>query len=374
MQRLPSHKLEAGMVLAQDIVTKHGQTIAKEGSVLTDAQIARLSFYNISSILVEDPEGMEPEPEPEPKKEPEPIISEEKNETIPYSQRLKGTSEYQDFQLNYSKNIHLMKETFKKVMEGKAGDKDFPEIISAIETLTAQKTPLDILDLLHHVRGLDDSVYAHSLNVALITRAIGSWLKMDRQGLNVLTLAAYFHDIGKLQVPEEVLNKTGKLTDEEFALIRSHPQKSRKILSSIPHIDGRILASALQHHERFDGSGYPRGLEGDEIDTTASIVAIADVYDAMTAARTYRAPKSAFEVIEAFEEDGLQKYDPKVITTFLNRIASAYQNSRVILNDGRSCRVVYINSGKLSKPMVQFDDGEVLDLSRTSGISITSVI
>ena len=131
-------------------------------------------------------------------------------------------------------------------------------------------------------------------------------------------------------------------------------------------LDLRIKLAALQHHERYDGSGYPRGLESDEIDTFASIVAIADVYDAMTAARSYRAPKCAFQVIAAFEDDGFQKYNPKVIFTFLQRVAACYNNSRVLLSDGTAGQIVYLNKNTLSRPIVDTVEHGLIDLSQSA--------
>lgn len=120
------------------------------------------------------------------------------------------------------------------------------------------------------------------------------------------------------------------------------------------------------HHERCDGSGYPTGLTEDYIDNFAMIVAIADVYDAMTAARSYRSPLCPFEVISKFEEDGFQKYHTKYILVFLKQIASTYQSNRVILSDGRGCTIVMLNQNALSRPIVEFDDKSCLDLSTAS--------
>ena len=223
------------------------------------------------------------------------------------------------------------------------------------------------------MKSIDDTVYAHSINVALISRAIGKWLKLPKSELNELTIAGMLHDIGKAEIPSEILNKTGKLTDEEFELIKSHALKGSKLLKKAG-FNSDIQFAALQHHERSDGSGYPRGLEADEISDFASIIAIADVYDAMTSARSYRTPKCAFQVIAAFEEDGLQKYNTKYILTFLERIANAYQNSKVILSDGRSGKIVYINKSRLSRPIVQVDGDEMVDLSRETDITITSIL
>ena len=389
MRKLQQKDLEAGMVLARDIVTKHGQVIAEKGVTLTDQLIARISFYRAENILVEgddpEPEATElptpeppapepPAPEPvEPPKEPE-IVKPTVNETISYTEKLRSKPEFQDFQLIYSRNIARLKEAFSYILAGDYASFSPSMLLDEAEDIFRQRTVLDLLDLLHTNRALDDSVYVHSLNVAIIAHGIGKWLKMPKQDMDVLTLAGLLHDIGKMQIPEEVLNKTGQLTDEEFNLIRQHPQMGNKILKKVPGLDARIIYATLQHHERFDGSGYPRNLDGDEIDDTAAIIAIADVYDAMTAARSYRAAKCAFQVIEAFEDDGLQKYNPKFILTFLDRIASSYQNSRVLLSDGSRCRIIYINHNKLSRPMVQFDDGSVIDLTTRTDLHITSIL
>jgi HD-GYP domain-containing protein (c-di-GMP phosphodiesterase class II) len=104
------------------------------------------------------------------------------------------------------------------------------------------------------------------------------------------------------------------------------------------------------------------------------IIAIADVYDAMTAARAYRAPLCAFQVISNFEQDGYQKYHTKYILTFLKQIATTYQSNRVVLSDGRGCKIVMLNQNDLSRPIVQFDDMSCLDLSTNRDLHITSVI
>jgi HD-GYP domain-containing protein (c-di-GMP phosphodiesterase class II) len=195
---------------------------------------------------------------------------------------------------------------------------------------------------------------------------IGRWLKLDKKDLDTLTVAGLLHDIGKVRIPDEILNKTGSLTDEEFAKIKEHPKLGYDILKKQPKLDPRIVNAALMHHERCDGSGYPSKLTEDSIDDYAMIVAIADVYDAMTAARTYRAPLCPFQVISNFEKDGYQKFSTKYILTFLGHIAQTYQSNRVMLSDGRACNIVMLNQNSLSRPIVQFDDKSCLDLSTAS--------
>lgn len=379
MKKLSTDNLSAGMVVAKEIVTRRGQTIAEAGTVLTDQMIARLSFYRITEVCIEEPKEAEEAPaektaaeapaEKEPKKEAEP----ESAIVNAYASRISLDPKYQQFQILYTNELSLLKDAMQAIIDGDYAHIHRQRLMDATAELFASRTSLDLFDLLRRMRALDDTVYAHSVNVAMISRAIGRWLKFSRHELDMLTLAALFHDIGKTQIPEEVLNKQGKLTDQEFALIRQHPLLGSKLLKKIPKLDARIPFAALQHHERFDGSGYPRGLTGDEIDDFAAIIAIADVYDAMTSARTYRTAKCAFQVIAAFEDEGLSKYNPKFILTFLQHMASSYQNSRVFLSDGRSARIVYINSGSLSRPIVQLDDHSLLDLSKNPDLSITAI-
>ena len=145
------------------------------------------------------------------------------------------------------------------------------------------------------------------------------------------------------------------------------------ILKSLP-LDSHVKKAVLCHHERSDGSGYPTGLSQSDIDEYAAIVSIADVYDAMTAARSYRAPLCVFQVINNFEHDGLSKYNPKFILTFLSHIAGTYQNNRVLLNDGRVANIVMLNRNRLSKPIIQLMDGSCIDLSTQPDLHIQSVL
>ena len=134
---------------------------------------------------------------------------------------------------------------------------------------------------------------------------------MEKTDVNTLTIAGVLHDIGKCKIPDDVLNKPDKLTDEEFALIKKHPQFGFDLIRDL-QIDSRIKRTALMHHERCDGSGYPSQLDSSLIDDFAMITAIADVYDAMTAARRYRAPLCPFAVISSFESEGFYKVQYKV--------------------------------------------------------------
>lgn len=288
-----------------------------------------------------------------------------------YSQEIQQSPEFMNFQVDFAVCLNKLKDYFLTII---TGNFKTPETLleKTSSLLRPGQTTIDLFDTLHNLRSVDDSIYVHSLNVALISRMIGKWLKMSAEDLETLTLAGLLHDIGKSLIPDDLLNKQDKLTDEEYDLLCQHSQLGYDLLMPLP-LDPRVKKAALMHHERCDGSGYPGKSTTDEIDDFAHIIAIADVYDAMTAARTYRAALCPFQVIAEFEKDGLQKYKPKYILTFLEHIASTYQNNRVLLSDGRAANIVLLNRNHLSKPLVQLNNGECIDLAR-SELYINSLI
>ena len=361
-------ELQPGMITAIPVRTKRGQLVVNEKVALTGALIARLEFYGIERVRIaeEDDEttfGGEEELEPGyiPAKTPAPIKSPVLDAS--YSQQVKKSSEFQKFQVDFTLRCNDIKECFESFLV--SGNVDRKKLLEdTVSLIGPEQTTIDIFDMLHNMRQVNDSIFAHSINVALISRMIGKWLHFSKEDLDTLTLAGILHDVGKAKIPEEILNKDTKLSDEEFQLIRKHPKLGYDILKNLA-VDSHVKKAALMHHERCDGSGYPMGLTLDEIDDYALIIAIADVYDAMTAARSYRAPLCPFEVIAEFEKDGLQKYKPEYILTFLRKIAMTYQNNRIMLSDGTTAKIVLLNSNHLSKPLVQLDDGSCLDLDKS---------
>jgi HD-GYP domain-containing protein (c-di-GMP phosphodiesterase class II) len=135
--------------------------------------------------------------------------------------------------------------------------------------------------------------------------------------MRILVVSAILHDIGKIAVPEQILDKPGKLTDEEFDIVKKHSQTGADIIASIPSYE-TILPGILHHHERWDGKGYPKGLQGENIPLFARIICIADVYDALTEDRPYRKAWSEEEVLKFFEEQKLKMFDPELVDIFLN--------------------------------------------------------
>ena len=302
MRRLTPKELEIGMIIAEPVKTPLGQLLAEKDTEVTRQLINRMKLYRVEYAMVE---GTDPDT-------PEPKTHAAASKT--HSQKVAASNEFKDFQLKYFQSIDELKKVFNAAYKDSA-DIDTTELLASVSDLfTCRKTIIELFDMLFNMRILTDPLYSHCLNVGLISRMIGRWLKLGREELNLLTLAGLLHDIGKIKIPDEVLNKPGTLTDSEFALIQRHPIFGYDILKNQP-LDPRIKKAALMHHERCDGSGYPSKLTDKFIDDYAMIVGIADVYDAMTAARSYRAPLCPFQVLSNFEEDGYQKYKTKYFFT-----------------------------------------------------------
>ena len=415
-RQLPIVHAKAGMVLSKAVVTKENTTIAKAGVALTNSLISRIKFYSISEIEVEEDSipvdvsqmldaasddtaatssadpvadtafdadanadtAADPTPAAEqapasandasPEKKEKPVLKPSSG-----TPRVLFSSSFMQYQLDYATSVASVKEIFNHVVyeDERIDEQKFLNAVSG--AFDKANTSLHLFDMLHNMRQSNDTIFAHSVNVALIASTLGKWLKFSDTDVYLLALCGLLHDIGKVYISNDILDKPSKLTEQEFAQIKRHPLLGFNRLKN-EEIDPRIKKAALMHHERKDGSGYPHNLKGDEIHPFASIIAIADVYDAMTSSRSYRSPICPFQVIANFEEEGLQKYHTKYLLTFLQNIADTYQNNRVILNDGRSGTIVMLNQSKLSRPIVQLDNNQFVDLSTIPSLYIKALI
>ena len=226
--------------------------------------------------------------------------------------------------------------------------------------------------MLHNLRSYDDATFTHSINVALISNILAQWLKWDESEVEIATQSGLFHDIGKFLIPDEIIRKPDKLTEDEYTLMQTHPQRGYEIIKNL-NISQHIKNATLMHHERCDGSGYPLKIRGPQIDKFGKLVAIADVYDAMTSARYYRGPLCPFIAISMFEEEGYQKYDPEMIIAFLQNIVNTYLLNTVRLSTGEVGEIIFINKMHLSRPTVKVGN-DYIDLTKCPDVYIKEII
>ncbi len=225
------------------------------------------------------------------------------------------------------------------------------------QILHSDTISLDMVDL----RTFDDYTYRHSVNVAVLSTIIGMGMGLQQDELNDVCIAAMFHDMGKLMIDAEIINKPGRLTKDEFRLIKMHPQLSLELLTNRWNVSIEAKEAILCHHENDDGSGYPRGLRKNEIPLYAKIIHVADVYDALTSKRAYKDPYTPSESIEYLMGGCHILFDEKVVKAFLKWVPVYPKGVVVKLSDGRDA-IVCENTKNPIRPKVRLRSGEVLDL------------
>jgi HD-GYP domain-containing protein (c-di-GMP phosphodiesterase class II) len=211
---------------------------------------------------------------------------------------------------------------------------------------------MDALASLTRIKGYDEYTFVHSVNVCVLSLTLGRQLGLDREELQSLGMGALLHDAGKMKVPAAILNKPGKLTDAEFAEMKRHTIYSAEVLERTEGITEESKAVALQHHERFGGTGYPGGLAGDSINRCAQIAAIADTYDAMTTTRVYSRPMTPPDGIRRIFELSKTDFNPVFAQRFIQCLGIYPIGTAVQLDSSEIGIVVTVNHEKVLRPKV----------------------
>jgi len=205
---------------------------------------------------------------------------------------------------------------------------------------------------LNQFRNFDNYTYVHSVNVGLLATLIAIEMGYRDEQLKELTLGALLHDLGKMTIPSEILNKPGGLTSQEFEILKQHPLRGVELLREVK-VSQEVLAGICQHHERWNGQGYPDRLRSDAIHRNAQVIAVADVFDAITADRPYHdgmPPYHALElVIAGFGND----FAPEVVLALRNSLVIYPENSYVKLNTGEIGVVVAIPPNFPTRPLIR---------------------
>lgn len=190
------------------------------------------------------------------------------------------------------------------------------------------------------LRDYDEYTFYHSANVAILSLAMGSIITEDQRFLSSLGTGALLHDLGKLAVEREILNKPGALTPEEWQSMRDHPVSGARVVARVPGLDRSAAVIVLEHHVAYDGSGYPERARHTSQHLASRIVAVADAYDAMTSRRSYSAPRSPHEAMALVASSSGNSLDPTLVRLFIRMLGVYPPRSVVRLEDGRTAVVV----------------------------------
>lgn len=218
------------------------------------------------------------------------------------------------------------------------------------------------------IKNYNDYAYTHSMQVGILSAIIGKRMGFGDERIKSLTLAGILHDIGKLKIDSEILNKESRLTEDEFLVMKKHPEFGFQKLSSCSSLSASILDGVSCHHEKYDGSGYPYGISKDAIPLFARIIAIADVYDALTSPRSYRPGWEPHEAINYMMARSSKQFDTAVLTTFLSAVAAYPIGVLVELSNGDIGVVIKTCPGFPLSPVVKVLSptekyGKIIDLA-----------
>jgi len=234
---------------------------------------------------------------------------------------------------------------------------------------------------LSRIRSMDVYTFEHSVSFSVLMMAFAKSMGLSEKIICEVGIGGLLHDIGKTLTPDEILNKPGKLTDEEFVIMKEHVVHSRKILEKTKGLSQISMDIAAQHHEKYDGNGYPLGLAGDQISRYGQMSAIVDVYDALTADRCYHAGKEPSEVLKLLVKWGGTHFNPSLVREFIQSVGIYPPGSLVMLSNQHLARVIDINENML-KPVVEvflnaktrsYIPRKLIDLSKFEAIKILKV-
>ena len=353
MRRVPTERLKPGMRVGRTIINANEQVLLAAGSLLNETVIARLQKLNIPSVYIDD--GFLPDL----------LYDDVISEKVRYKAIQQTKKIFNDF--HYTKALVGL-DKIENIVD---------EFVD--ELLNNNNIMVNLVD----IRSNDEYTFGHCVNTCILSMITAIRLGYSHNRLRLLAVGALLHDLGKTLIPLEILNKPGKLTEEEYHLVQKHSEYGFELLCKNTQFESASRLAVLHHHERYNGTGYPHGLVGNQISQNSAIVGLADMYDALTADRVYRnayLPHEAFEMLAA-SGDFLFEFD--IVKAFLHHIAAYPIGSLVKLNTGEIAVVVQNRPGFSLRPKLKIlflansqpcTAQKEIDLAKVHNLTITHVL
>ncbi|RSL34122.1 HD-GYP domain-containing protein [Salibacterium salarium] len=348
--------LESNDKLGKALLNDDGKVLLNKGVGLSPRLIKRLNENHIKYVYIEDSE----------------------TDDIVVEQPLSDETRV--------KALQTMKEEFTVIgkdeklatsLRAEKVSENFTNVVDMV--LDDVKGHSEAVSLLSDVMLFDSYIFSHSLQVTIYSLRLAMELGYSDKQLREIGLGAILHDVGKMKLPEEILNKRGKLTEDEFKEIKKHPENGYYILKDMPNVPLLAAHCALQHHERLDGSGYPSGLTDKEMHDYAKVISVADVFDAVTSHRVYRSAMLPSQGLEILYSGAGTLFDYEKVAAFQKVVALYPSGMKIDLSDGSKGVVVKQNKNLPHRPVVRVteENGETvsepydIDLLFKTNITIT---
>lgn len=270
----------------------------------------------------------------------------------------------------YEKMIALIRNSYRSVT---AASLPIFELRSQLEVLISHLKDYHVLKFSPRTLKDEDYNYHNAVLSALTSYKIAQWCGYPQKDWMQIAFAGLLHDIGNAKVDSSLLYKPEALNSAEIEEVRKHTTYGYQLLRNVTAINEGVRLSALQHHEKVDGSGYPLKLEGTQIHFYAKIVAVADIFHAMTLKKTYRKAQSPFMVLEELLKESFGKLDPFIVQTFIQKTTALYTDTKIRLSDGRYGEIIFTDPNNPTRPMVQVE-GQIVNLIMEREIYIQEII
>lgn len=337
MRYLPINQLREGMLLGQELQDAHGQMLLKKHTRLTKENISYISFLEVEGLYIDDDISKDVEIkeviEPEVKKASLQLISE-----------LFGSVAESDESESSAKKDDII-ETVEHVVDNVLSNRD-------------------VVYNMMEVRTYDNYTYYHSVNVGILTGVIGAKMGLSEAELQHAVTAGFLHDIGKVFIDANVLNAPRRLSEDERIKMMDHPREGYEFLMEHYDLPREVLMGVYEHHEWYDGGGYPCRKTGKETGKISRIIKAADVYDAMTSKRAYHDPYLPSEVLEYIMGRSGMEFDPEVVKTMVWELCVYPVGCEVELSNGEYALVVKNHKGYSLRPTVKLiQSGRIIDLT-----------
>lgn len=360
------HDVRPGVTLIEDVFVNTKYPIVPKNTLLEVKHLEALRAFNIRTILVAEEVVTREEVLPEMEEEP---IDADTILTLTKVVKQDTTEEL------YKSAVQAYEKEFSNWRAGVKPDiaKMRSIMMPLLEKVAKQKRLLGMLSDL--VRPQTYNAH-HAISVGMLATAISQKMNFPEGQTIQLGLAAALSDCGMAKVDASIMRKTAFLTKEEYLEVKKHVIYSYQMIKDTPLLRQEMKQAVLQHHERLDGSGYPRGYKLQEISSFAQIIAVADVFHAMTSERIYRMKESPYKVIEMLMQEEFGKFDLKVLHALQSLVEQLTIGTKVQLSDGKIGEVIFVHRDASLRPMIKIMGAQetILDLTRNRQLSVDRVI
>lgn len=350
MATVPVSQLKSGEKILDNVQTKRGNVLFYKGKVITDKDIEILRAFLIPTVSIESKSN-----------------EQENKESSPVEEPVRSVP---PFYTEYEKMLALLRKVFTSVS---GQNPPILEIRTQLETLIQHIDHYRILTFEPKVFQLQDYIYHNSIMVSLTSYCLAKWSGLPSKDLMPVALGGLLHDIGNAKVDQAILSKPNKLTADEIEEMKQHTVIGYNLLKNVTAINEGVKLCALQHHEREDGSGYPSGIKGDKIHQYSKIVAIADIFHAMTSARYHKKAVSRYLVLDQLFNESFGKLEPALVQIFIQKVTEFHNGVLVKLNDNRIGEIVFTDRTHPTRPWININ-GQIINLSLERSLYIQDVI